>query len=565
MVAAGLVAASASAGEPCCAGDLEQCLARLADTSSPEPLPNTRPLRRDCESAAVAKFGKKAVPGLIALLTSDDWRVRDGAAAALGDLGPGARDAVPALMDLDARDGDSWAGWALERIGDERAVPVLVRRLLRGRGDPELFPPTLLSKAAPLAIEALGAPQPDSARLDNMVRLIELANGRRRHFMEGPRPSQQLSVTHAKKLHALLVRELASTAAPLPLRCLDPTPADFVPEPDACDLRALELLDALASFGERAAFAGPDIDRAAERGPERVTRAARRAGVAVGSAGAVARLINELSSSEAERVRAAAFESLDLPREDVRVREVLRGLAKSEDSATRVLAATVLARRGHAEMLPALVQGLSSPRAGEVKLALFGLSSLGPAARSAAPSLRQVAEHHMDSSTRAAAADLVTKLTGQRATARPPVCGVRKGAFTPISESPRWCGGDVCVEAEFRGEFGGRATVKRGAATLEVSWNSVYPLGLAEAGERLYLLSGLSHLGLSSGTLYRVLLEPQTLRLEEVASLPAEPLAWRVETDGAVVVVTGPERGFEKECAERVLRVEPDGRVSAVP
>lgn len=326
-------AGSASAAGPCCSG-LEQCLERLADTSSPEPEPDSRPLRRDCESTAVVAFGKQAVPRLIALLASDDWRVRDGAAEALGQLE--ATEAVPALLALNERDPNSWAGWALEAIGDERAVPALIRRMLDGRGAAEQFPEALLAKAVPLAIDALGAPQPDAARLDAMVELIERTNGGRPSNVDGTRRKSVLRDEDAKRLHALLVRALDAGQGPLPpagpTECTDSTPDGFALDVGPCLPRAGQLVLALASFGGRAAFAGKDIDRAAERGPALMTQAAHRAGLAVGSPATLARLRADLASGDAARVRSAAFGSLDLPSEDGAIRSALGTLVKSLSS-----------------------------------------------------------------------------------------------------------------------------------------------------------------------------------------------------------------------------------------
>lgn len=557
-----MLASGAQAESPCCAG-LEECVARLADTASPEPEPDPRPLRRDCEASAVAGFGKDGVPRLLPLLESDDWRVRDGAAAALGRLD--VPEAVPALIALDERDPTGWAGSALERIDDPRVVPALVRRLARGDGPGRTFPVARSAEAAPLVIAAMLDEKTGWLGLSQCLEFFEAGNGGGL-FVTSSKRSLPLAV--AKALAQALRGQLdAAEAGPPP-----PVSVDECTEPDdhglvvgPCLPRIGFLVLALASFGARAAFAGEDIDRSGDCGPAMLEDVARRAGLAVGSPRTMGRLLEALGSGDAERARIAAWDSLLLGVDEPRIRAALVSLLRAESQALRVTAATVLARRGHTEGLEVLVEALSSPRAPDVEAALSGLSLLGEAARPAEPVLRRLLEQRLELSIRRAAAVVLTKLTGQEVVARPPPCGRRTGDFTLVSRSPRWCGRGVCIDAVFHGEFGGEATVKRGADEVALEWSSVFPRGLAEGGGRLYLLSGLSHLSVSDGALYRVILEPHGLRLAEVATLPAEPTAWRVEADGAVVVVTRPERGVGHACSERVLRIEPDGRVRPAP
>jgi HEAT repeat protein len=68
----------------------------------------------------------------IEALKSADVNVRRDAARALGEIGPGAKDAVPELMEaLDDADMDLIAVWALGRIGPAAiaAVPAMKRWL----------------------------------------------------------------------------------------------------------------------------------------------------------------------------------------------------------------------------------------------------------------------------------------------------------------------------------------------------------------------------------------------------------------------------------------------------
>lgn len=75
-------------------------------------------------------YSQATVPELIEALSYWDPVVRKKAARALGRLGPGAKDAVQALIKM-LKDDDEYfdvsysVAWALGEIGDESAIPVL--------------------------------------------------------------------------------------------------------------------------------------------------------------------------------------------------------------------------------------------------------------------------------------------------------------------------------------------------------------------------------------------------------------------------------------------------------
>jgi HEAT repeat protein len=56
----------------------------------------------------LAAFGERAVPALVEALSSRDQRVRRGAIRSLGDLGPAAGEALPALATVEAEDPLEW-------------------------------------------------------------------------------------------------------------------------------------------------------------------------------------------------------------------------------------------------------------------------------------------------------------------------------------------------------------------------------------------------------------------------------------------------------------------------
>jgi HEAT repeat protein len=66
----------------------------------------------------------------IEALKDTDWRVRANAARALGDIGPDAKDTVPALIEaLNEDDADLIAVWALGQIGPaaKSAAPAITQ------------------------------------------------------------------------------------------------------------------------------------------------------------------------------------------------------------------------------------------------------------------------------------------------------------------------------------------------------------------------------------------------------------------------------------------------------
>src|SRR5262249_2815359 len=102
---------------------------------------------------ALARIGPKAVPALIDLLAHQDVEIRGRAAAALKTIGPGAADAVPALVKRLGEGENQWvcrnALEALAAIGPkaEAAVPALIKTVLDPKATiPEAKPGVLLQE-----------------------------------------------------------------------------------------------------------------------------------------------------------------------------------------------------------------------------------------------------------------------------------------------------------------------------------------------------------------------------------------------------------------------------------
>lgn len=71
---------------------------------------------------ALARIGLAAVPALIEALEDNNFYVRQRAAFALHDIGPGAKEAVPALLERFKKEKLQWAANALKRIDPDAAA-----------------------------------------------------------------------------------------------------------------------------------------------------------------------------------------------------------------------------------------------------------------------------------------------------------------------------------------------------------------------------------------------------------------------------------------------------------
>ena len=106
----------------------------------------------------VAAKPSVAVAPLIEMLGDDQWAIRRDAADALGDIGPDARSAVPALFKLlDSEDDRDAARGALREIddADATAVPILTEALKSEDRRRRFYAISLLRKVGPAAKEAL--------------------------------------------------------------------------------------------------------------------------------------------------------------------------------------------------------------------------------------------------------------------------------------------------------------------------------------------------------------------------------------------------------------------------
>lgn len=119
----------------------------LADAGAPTEydIQYLGPRVNDAASATLARIGKPAVPSLIRALEGENQTVRAMAARTLGEIGPAARNAFPALqrlLETTSKEADTaWIGWdatrAISKIGIEPdvAVPVLYHVFQTGESD----------------------------------------------------------------------------------------------------------------------------------------------------------------------------------------------------------------------------------------------------------------------------------------------------------------------------------------------------------------------------------------------------------------------------------------------
>ncbi|AWM36210.1 HEAT repeat protein [Gemmata obscuriglobus] len=172
-------------------GAVQALVEVIRSTPAPAPIPfaDQREWSREEAAAdfllkatwdALERIGPKAVPALTELLTHPDAEIRERASAVLGAIGPGAADAVPALIKC-LSEGEHQqvtlnALNALAAIGPkaEAAVPALIKTALDPRAmvpEGELKLP--LRNAAAKALVAIGAKALPAVRKDLFPAIIK--------------------------------------------------------------------------------------------------------------------------------------------------------------------------------------------------------------------------------------------------------------------------------------------------------------------------------------------------------------------------------------------------------
>jgi HEAT repeat protein len=128
----------------------------LLDALDREPHRAGDPSLEGTAALVLREVGEAALPVLLGLLTSEQWDEWQSALRALGDMGPAARGAVPALLALlEDRERRREVVRALGRMGAAETVPHLVGLLEDDRVRPAAM--EALGRIGPAAREAIPA------------------------------------------------------------------------------------------------------------------------------------------------------------------------------------------------------------------------------------------------------------------------------------------------------------------------------------------------------------------------------------------------------------------------
>lgn len=397
-------------------------------------------------SERLAEIGRPSVEPLCALLSERGAAHRYFAAAALGEIGPDAEAAVPALIEALADADPELRSGGLEALGRiarraELCLPAL-RAALR---DPA--PSARVYAAAGVLVFSANA---EDAQRELRAGLRAAPSDIARCFAAktlGGLPASEAAVSalvaalgdphpNVRKDAAAALGELGP-AARSSIDALVP----LLNDPDVflrttC-VRALgkmgwdgwpALLGLTAALAQRREPLDPKtrevIDRAA-----RVlgARASGEVNVAVGAAAALeaitpghdgARAVLRavmLSSAESPEYRILAAERLARAPGDPEALRILTFLASSGDQGTRREAARALARLGRPEGVPALVEALSFDNRFVRLDAARSLGSLGPAAREAVAGLTEAARDPFNAALRREAVRALASIAGPAA------------------------------------------------------------------------------------------------------------------------------------------------------
>jgi len=99
--------------------------------------------------------------------------------------------------------------------------------------------------------------------------------------------------------------------------------------------------------------------------------------------------------------------------------------------------------------------------------------------------------------------------------------------------------GDAQVVGLNWGEWGGSIEVFKGEERVFESrtwWRN--PHAAVKVRERLFILEGLRHLGVSHGRITEVAKTPSGWTAEVLAVLPDAPRAWAIDENGELIIVT---------------------------
>jgi HEAT repeat protein len=336
---------------------------------------------RDKAITALIELGPAAVPALKEALVNKDRQVREGAAIALGEIGPEARAAVPALAKVF---GDKDAGvrlravCALGQIGEKSAIPFLIQFLKKdGNADVRRYAASWLGAFGPAAEEAVPAlveTVKEGYNLEKSLERLDLG-------MPLPTTSGWIAARGLSDRAGIALVKIGAPAVPGIVTLLKGQNEDHIKD-------AAWILE---QMGSKAKAAVPELAKhlTDEKGDVR-----ERVAVSLGRIGPEARaalpmLAKAMKDGEWKvRVRAAAA-MIQIDPKSPKAFAVLIDALKNKDKDMRESAAEALGEIGaEAEpAVPALAAALSDKEASVRTAAVYSLDSIGPRAKAAAPAL----------------------------------------------------------------------------------------------------------------------------------------------------------------------------------
>jgi len=336
---------------------------------------------RDKAITALIEIGPAAVPALKEALVKKDRRVREGAAIALGEIGPKARAAVPALAKVfDDKDADVRlrAVCALGQIGEKSAIPFLIQFLNKdGNADVRRYAASWLGAFGPAAKDAVPAlveTVKEGYNLEKSLERLDLG-------MPLPTTSGWIAARGLSDRAGIALVKIGAPAVPGIVTLLKGQNEDHIEY-------AAWILE---QMGSKAKAAVPELAKhlTDEKGDvrERVAESLGRIGPEARAA--LPMLAKAMKDSEWKvRVRAAAA-MIQIDPKSPKAFAVLIDALKDKNKDMRESAAQALGEIGEeAEpAVPALAVALSDKDASVRSAAVHSLYHIGPRAKAAAPAL----------------------------------------------------------------------------------------------------------------------------------------------------------------------------------
>ncbi|MFT3713066.1 MAG: hypothetical protein QM817_35885 [Archangium sp.] len=348
-------------------------------------------------------------------------------------------------------------------------------------------------------------------------------------------PERRRPASEAKRLHALLLAELAKPTWETPdcrgrQMWLEPPRFAMTRAYDACLPVAGALVAALTRYGADASLAARSVELAGSRN-QYVEPFARAALVKIGAQVERDRIATELERPEPERVLSALEDVLDVPEPGTLLDQVELVFDRADSSLTST-AALVLARKGRLVAPGLLRTHLQSRRIDVVVTALWAIRELGPRVREleteVAPLLSSPSPE-----IRAAAASALSTMINHVVIAPPPKCfeGATLTALPREGPVASCSGSAACVRGQNNGEFGGDLRLELSDGGSRVVIDKINPLLVTQVGRARFLVEGLAHMSLRRGSVWRLFEGDGGVSIEFVTDTPGVPVGWAVRDE----------------------------------